>query len=112
MTSIGPHLDDRQVTSLRWIAVIQILVIAITWTAVFLSTFGYTRDVLIKDHFPVIIGLPVSGVAACVIVFLYRQTSGPIEIEVHQMKARGATGPVILWIMCFWSISGAIRMLW
>lgn|GEM_PF-1470509 len=64
------------------------------------------------NHFPVIIGLPVSAAGAFLIVMLLRNTEGPLEFEGLGFKFKGASGPVVLWAMCFLVIASAIRMLW
>lgn len=64
---------------------------------------------LIEKHFGAIVGLPMAAVAAFIVVTLFRQREGPIEIEGPGFKMKGATGPVLLWAMCFWVIAWAIK---
>ena len=67
---------------------------------------------LIREHFAAVVGLPMAAVAAFIVVALFRQSEGPIEIEGAGFKLKGATGPVILWAMCFFVIAWAIKELW
>lgn len=67
---------------------------------------------IVKDHFAATIGLPFAAVAALCICFLLKFTSGQIEFKALGFEFRGASGPVILWIFCFFAIAGAIKMLW
>jgi hypothetical protein len=63
-------------------------------------------------HFAATIGLPMGAVAALFIVLVLRATSGPLEFEAIGFKFRGASGPVVLWLMCFLGIAAAIKWLW
>jgi hypothetical protein len=73
------------------------------------SEFYFT---VIRDHFRVIVGLPMAAVAALFIVLLLRSTQGPIEFEAVGLKFRGASGPITLWLLCFIGITLAIKLLW
>ena len=72
---------------------------------------GYWLNITL-NHFPAVIGLPGAAAAAFVVVAVLRNTEGPIEFEGLGFKFKGASGPVILWMLCFLAVSGAIRLLW
>lgn len=62
-------------------------------------------------HFAATIGLPSAALAAlCIVVFL-ESSSGPIEFEGVGFRFKGASGPIVLWILVFLSIAGAIKLL-
>ena len=65
-----------------------------------------------KEHFAGTIGIPLSALSAFCVVTLLRVTTGPIEIESQLIKFRGASGPIILWILCFVAIVGGVKLLW
>ena len=67
---------------------------------------------IIKMHFSATVGLPLAAIAAICVVFLFKYVSGEIEFEGLGFKFKGASGPVILWIGCFFAIAGAIKWLW
>ena len=67
---------------------------------------------ILQDHFAAVIGLPLSALLALWVVIILQTKSGPIEISGHGFKFRGASGPVILWILCFLTISFTIKLLW
>lgn len=68
---------------------------------------------IIEEHFAAIIGLPMAGVAAFIVVVLLKQTSGnEIEFEGMGFKFKGPSGEVVLWIICFAVIALAIKLLW
>ena|ERR1700730_12330800 len=65
-----------------------------------------------KQHFAATIGVPLSALAAFCVVTLLRATTGPIEIESQFIKFRGASGPIIFWILCFIAIVIGMKLLW
>ena len=113
MTELGPKFNPRQESALTWLIVILIVVafIALVGTWLFLVV-GAVPVELVAQHFVAIVGLPAVGAASFVIVFLFRQTSGPVEFEAFTIKFKGAAGPVILWILCFLAMTSAIKMVW
>jgi hypothetical protein len=68
---------------------------------------------LVRAHYPALVGTPMSAIAAFCIVSLLKVTNGQIHIEVNPaVKFEGASGPIILWILCFVSIAAAFYFLW
>jgi len=53
------------------------------------------------EHVPSIIGLPCAAAASVVLVLLLRTVAGNIEIKVLGLEFKGAAGPIIMWILCF-----------
>lgn len=67
---------------------------------------------LAKEHFAAVVGLPASALAALFVVSIFEVTTGPIEFEGFGFKFRGASGPIIFWVICFLAIGGCIKLLW
>ena len=65
-----------------------------------------------QTHYAALVGTPMSAVAAFSIVSLLKVTNGPIEFEAFGVKFKGASGPIILWALCFFVVVGAFYMLW
>ena len=65
-----------------------------------------------KKHFAAVIGLPSAALAALFVVAILEVTTGTIEFEGFGFKFRGASGPIILWVICFLSIAASIKLLW
>jgi hypothetical protein len=59
-----------------------------------------------------VIGVPFCGAMAAFIVLLLRTTQGPIEFEALGFKFRGASGPIVMWVLCFLSFVAATKLLW
>ena len=67
---------------------------------------------LLRDHIRAVVGLPMAAVSAFCLVVILEATSGKIEFEALGFKFRGASGPVVLWVLCFLVFVLAIRVLW
>jgi hypothetical protein len=67
---------------------------------------------IVAKHVRVIIGLPVAGLFSLVVIALFRSTEGTIKFEALGFKFEGASGPIVMWVICFLAISGSIRLLW
>jgi hypothetical protein len=68
-------------------------------------------SILVK-HFPATIGLPISALAALVLVFVLEYAKGPIEFQGFGFKFKGAAAPIAFWMACFLVINLSIYSLW
>jgi hypothetical protein len=68
--------------------------------------------VLVKEHSAAIIGIPAASAAAFLVVIILKVTSGSIEFEAFGVKFRGASGPIVFWILCFGALATALYFLW
>lgn len=112
MTDIGPKLTPPQATVVKWVLVIVVIAMMLVWIGLVMLSFHYILNEVVPKHFPVLVVLPFVGVAAFIVVFLFRQTAGPIELEAFSIKFKGAAGPIILWILCFAALVSAVHVLW
>ena len=97
-----------------WFAVIAVIgaVFVYGWTILLIiQQFRPWQNVLEKQ-FAAIVGLPGAAAAAFVLVVFLRQTEGPIEFEGLGFKIKGAAGQLLMWVVCFLSMAGAIKLLW
>lgn len=69
-------------------------------------------DVPVRNHFPAVVGLPLAALLSLWIVLILRGGYGPIELSVLGFRFRGASGPIIMWVLCFLAITFAIKILW
>jgi hypothetical protein len=67
---------------------------------------------VICQHFLAVTGLPVSAFGATLVVATFRVTAGPIEFKALGFEFSGASGPVVLWVLCFLASVAAVRVLW
>jgi len=82
--------------------------------AAFLSYHGISPQLaaFFEAHFPVTVGLPVAAVVALLLILVLRETTGKLEFEALGFKFRGASGPVVLWVLCYLAITLSIKLLW
>ena len=65
-----------------------------------------------RDHFAVIVGLPIAGSLGFLLVIYLRQKDGPVEFEAFGFKFKGASGQIIMWILVFGAIAAGQKLLW
>jgi hypothetical protein len=95
-------------------------VVALCILAVFVLVFarGWKERAWLltaQQEFAAVVGLPMAAAAALFVVVLfkdYAQSAEPIKVEGLGFRFEGAAGPVILWILCFLAITGAVKMVW
>jgi hypothetical protein len=104
-------MDTRQLINVG-IAIVALggtgTVILLLW----LNRFDPVVTDLVVKNFAAIIGLPFAFIAAFVVVALFRQGDAPMEFKGFGLEFKGASGEVVLWVLCFLSISGGIKLLW
>ncbi|NUU40368.1 hypothetical protein [Tardiphaga robiniae] len=105
--------NDRTNMSLRFASLV-VLGAAATfgWTIWVVVTQFSKWESMLETHFAAIVGLPGAAAAAFALVVFLRQTDGPIEFEFLGFKFKGASGQVAMWVICFWAIAGAIKLVW
>jgi cation transporter-like permease len=68
---------------------------------------------VVYDHFAAIVGLPFAGFAALALVLLLESRSDqPIEFKALGFEFKGASGPIVLWVLCFLAITGCLKLMW
>lgn len=111
-----PFLSDDRFRSITgWLVILGTSAFSVSFLAflIFYSWHGDSWLVdVVKQHFQATVGLPLSAIAAMCIVFIFKFVSGNIEFEALTFKFKGASGPVVLWTLCFLAMAGAIKMLW
>jgi hypothetical protein len=65
-----------------------------------------------KEHTAAVLGLPLAAIAALALVLALETKSGRIEFEGFGFKFRGASGEVIMWVICFLAMASSIKLLW
>ena len=84
--------------------------LVMTLAIVFFGRVDWSK--IFVEHFAATVGLPLAAIAAFVIVVLLQQGEAPLEFEGLGFKFKGSSGQILLWVVCFLAISGAIKFLW
>lgn len=108
----APFVDKWRRRINSGIAVVSLLVMCLLFVAIWAYRADPTFSQFTADHFSAIIGIPFSFLFAFVVVALFRQGESMLDFDAFGMKMRGATGEIILWLLCFVAISGSISLLW
>jgi hypothetical protein len=67
---------------------------------------------MVQEHPAATIGVAMSAVTAFCLVAILEISRGPIEFEALGFKFRGASGPVVLWVLCFLVMIFGVWLLW
>ncbi len=67
---------------------------------------------LFHDHYVFFVGLPFAGFLAYFIVGTLENVRGNIEFEAIGIKFKGASGPIIMWVLVYMAIVLSIKMVW
>ncbi|MFJ3953665.1 hypothetical protein ACIPXV_27090 [Streptomyces libani] len=68
---------------------------------------------LYSDHFAAVVGLPGCALLAFILVMLLEARFEKIEMEFFGVvRFHGASGPIVLWALCFFLMACAVAMLW
>jgi len=106
--------EDRFRRFATWTLAVMVLFIC---SSVFYAFVRYGRTdqfwiPVTQQHFAAIVGLPMALLASFIVVLVLRVSAGPIEFEAWGLKFKGASAPIVFWILCFLSIAVSIKMLW
>jgi hypothetical protein len=63
-------------------------------------------------HYATVIGISCSGLGALFIVLLLRNVAGAIQFNAFGLEFKGASGPIIMWVLCFWALTFAMIKTW
>jgi hypothetical protein len=77
--------------------------------------FGSLRSVVFgmaRVHYATVVGVPCCGLGALFIVLLLRNVAGAIQFKAFSLEFKGASGPIIMWILCFWALTFAMMKTW
>lgn len=94
-----------------WLGASAIAVLFLVGAGMTMFTQPWLLEIA-RQHFAATIGLPFAALASFAIVTILESSSGPLEFEGLSFKFKGASGPAVLWVLCFLVIAVAIKTLW
>lgn len=113
-----PPSNESQPSKNRWVVVLTVMgviafsAIIVLWVIFVDLTKQQYTDLILK-HFPALVGLPMAAIASFFLVTFLRQRSGEgIKFKGLGFEFNGPSGEVILWILCFVTITVAIKAVW
>jgi hypothetical protein len=92
---------------------ITIFAIAITLMDVNATRGGEFWNDMVKQHFVSTVWLPAAVVTSLTVVLILRTMEGDIALKFSkEFELRGASGPIIMWVICFLTLVLAVRLTW
>ena len=111
-----PDYSSSARRAVTWLAIIGACAIStLLMTPTFLAFWRQQPWMIsvIKAHFAAIVGLPSAALVSLILVVILEAKFDQIDMEFKGIAHfRGASGPIILWALCFVVIAIAIKMLW
>ena len=94
------------------VALVALTIIGILALALWSNRSDPILTQIVSKNAPVIIGLPIAGLFAFVIVVFFQQTEAPVVVKFPGIELTGSSGEVFLWLLTFVGISLMIHLLW
>lgn len=69
-------------------------------------------ETVIQQHFLALTGVPLSAIAATLVLAMFRAEAGEIKFKAIGFEFEGASGPAVIWVLCFLAFVVALRVLW
>jgi len=109
--------EDEQEKRLRIIVSYLVIISGTLFTfgvaVLYIAASTDNLENIVKDHAAAAFGIPLMWNCALLVVVILRSTAGPIEFETpFGFKFRGASGPVVLWVLCYLALTTSARILW
>jgi hypothetical protein len=114
-TSYGVTLTSGMKQFVIWSAMLAAGAVGVSYLLFILYSTWYSEgwvQEVIRQHFAATVGLPLTGLATFLLVQVLQISAGQIELEVLGFKLRGASGPVVLWVVCFLTVTAALKLVW
>lgn len=110
----GENLVKKSRLFLQWGSVVGLSIIGGVFILVFVtsSLSDYRFNDILYEHLAAAIGVPLSALTALALVMALENVAGNVELEAFGLKFKGASGPIIMWVICFLALIAGIKALW
>ncbi|MGF6555883.1 hypothetical protein ABIA48_002263 [Pseudomonas sp. S30_BP2TU TE3576] len=110
----GESLVRKTQLFMRWGSVVALATIGSVFLVLFVGSAFYDKrfNEILYDHLAAAIGVPLAALTALTLVLALEQVSGDVEIEAWGLKFKGASGPIVMWVLCFLTLVTGIKALW
>jgi ABC-type uncharacterized transport system fused permease/ATPase subunit len=94
-------------------AIVCMAFIVVGYIAALFAIFLNDRSLpeLVHAKMTLVVGLPLAALTAFSLVVILESQSGSIEVKAFGFEFRGASGPIVMWVLCFLSLVTAIKVL-
>ncbi|MBB5213321.1 hypothetical protein [Microbulbifer hydrolyticus] len=110
----GENLVKKSRLFLQWGSVAALSSIGAVFVLIFIgsSLTDVRFNEILYEHLAAAIGVPLSALTALALVMALENVAGNIELETFGLKFKGASGPIIMWVICFLALVAGIKALW
>jgi hypothetical protein len=110
----GEVLVRKAQLFMRWGAVVTLATIGGVFLLLFIGSSFYDKrfNDILYDHLAAAIGVPLSALTALTLVLALEQASGDVVFEAWGLKFKGASGPIVMWVLCFLALIAGVKALW
>lgn len=100
--------------SAKWMAIGAAIVLGAVYMFWLIWSLNYdSRFIAIMyQHLAAVVGIPGAIITAFVLVNVLEQVSGPIEFSGLGFTFKGASGPIVMWVLVFTALVGGLKLLW
>lgn len=88
------------------------LIVAILTHQVYFALSSGLVSRVAEVQFAAVFCVPIAYVSALLLVLILRIAAGPVEFKFLGFEFQGAAGPLVFWILCFFSIVWAFKIMW
>ena len=98
----------------QWASITAVLVIGGLYLYQLIPAFSSNDRLksLMIENAKASIGIPLSMIFSTVLVIVFERYSGEIQLKISGFELKGASAPLILWVVCFLAIVTGISILW
>ena len=108
---LSPEMPPGWLRVFVLVSLTVVLLLSPLYVLIFLHDRG-DMVILARDHSAAVFGVPWAGGASLVVVMLFRSSFGDIRLKILGQVFQGASGPIIMWVICFFAEVFAIGYLW
>ncbi|MGE8098122.1 hypothetical protein [Pseudomonas fluorescens] len=110
----GEALVRKTQLFMRWGSVVALAAISCVFLVLFVGSAFYDArfNEVLYGHMAAAIGVPLAALTALTLVLALEQVSGEVELEAWGLKFKGASGPIIMWVLCFLTLIAGVKALW
>ncbi len=108
----GNDLIKRVVLAFKWMLPIMLIIITVIY-CVRIIGFIWLSDTLnasLSDNPFVSLGLPLAALVSLGLVLALEQTSEKIKFKAIGFEFEGASGQIVLWVLCYLSIVLSLKL--
>ena len=103
-------------TFISWLAILggTLFMFGITVGVMYLGATRETLQQIVREHFRALFGIPTMSICSLLLVFLFQVAAGgKLEFETpFGFKFRGASGPIVLFVLCYLAFTVSLTVLW